>query len=351
MSAEPIHLPDDGIIAAGHEPPRPVELYLAPNRYSLDQLRASFLTTVGENTRDAYGRDLDVYLDWCDTRALDPLTVGLPEVQVYKAWLEATPSERTGQLRAPRTVARMLSAVSKFYTYVMRVGAIHYQPAAVVERPKWDRRTSKTRSVGERDARAMCALARTNAPRTWPRLCAQLTMHLLIDLGARVTEVCNINLADLGHRTDHTGATFRVVELRMKGSKVRIRPLPIQLAPLVDAWRMQRIADPDEPALLVDRDGRRITRYQIEHLVETLAQAAGIPDPHQITPHSMRHAYNMIAKARGADLEQRQHSLGHASSDTTQLYDQAVESLASDPAHLVAAATFAPTDIPGRTQT
>jgi integrase/recombinase XerD len=68
----------------------------------------------------------------------------------------------------------------------------------------------------------------------------------------------------------------------------------------------------------------------------------GVLDPHRITPHSTRHAFNTIAKARGATLEQRQHALAHASADTTQLYDHTNDSLAGDPAHLVATATFAP---------
>ncbi|MER6878499.1 tyrosine-type recombinase/integrase, partial [Amycolatopsis sp. NPDC000673] len=129
----------------------------------------------------------------------------------------------------------------------------------------------------------MCALAPTAAPRPWPRPCAQLTMHLTVDLGARVTEICHLDLPDLGHRSDATGAQYRIVTLRMKGNKIRVRPIPVPLAPLLDAWLARRIADPGETALLVDRDGTRITRYQVEYLVQVLAAAASVPDPQQIT--------------------------------------------------------------------
>ena len=130
----------------------------------------------------------------------------------------------------------------------------------------------------------------------------------------------------------------------MKGNKIRVRPIPIPLAPLLNAWLAQRITDPGQTALLLDRDSDRITRYQVEYLIKTLAAAAGIPDPHRITPHSTRHAFNTIAKTRGATLEQRQHALAHTSPDTTALYDHTHDCLATDPAHLVATATFAPTD-------
>lgn len=255
----------------------------------------------------------------------------MPEIQVFGKAMAETPSDRTGRLRTERTVARILNAVSSFYTYLGSAGAMHYHPAAKAARPKYDRRYSDTRSLTEPQARGMCALAPTAEPGLWPRLCAQITMHLMVDLGARITEICT---RDIGYRADSTGTEFRVITLRMKGNKIRVRPVPIQLAPLLDTWLAQRIADSGETALLVDRDGRRITRYQVEYLVTTLAAAAGVPDPQQITPHSTRHAFNTIAKARGATLEQRQHALAHASADTTALYDHTDDSLASDPARL-----------------
>lgn len=342
----PLIIQPRGVDQTVPEPPRPVEVYLPPTGYTRDQLVASFLASprFSRNTREAYRGDLRLYFAWCDEQGLDPLTLGLPEVQVYGRWLMETPSPRTGRIRVNKTVDRMIDAVSSWYTYVGRVGAMHYHPAANAERPVYDRQATNTRTISVPQARAMVGLAGTHAPRTWHPLCAQLTMHLLIDLGNRVSEVCNIDLDHLSTRTDHTGATWRVAELHMKGGKVAVRPIPVQLCPLLDAWRIHRVADPDEQALLVDRNGTRLTRYQVEHLITVLAVAAGIPDPEKVTPHSCRHAFNTIAKEHGSDLEKRQRALRHASPATTQLYDHVAEDLAADPAHAVAAAMFAPTD-------
>ncbi|WP_051898216.1 tyrosine-type recombinase/integrase [Sciscionella sediminilitoris] len=324
------------------EPPRPVEIYLPPTGYRLDQLVASFLADprFGANTAEAYRRDLRTFLQWCDRNELDPLTLGLPEINVFSTWLKQTPSERTGRVRSDRTIARAVNAISSFYTYLNRAGAMHYQPAAGAGRPKVERKQSRTRPLTEQQAASLCRLAPDEAPRTWPPLCAQLTMHLLVDLGARVSELCNADLGHLGYRVDGTGTEWRVIELRMKGGKLRYRPVPLQLTPLLDAWLAARIAAPDQQALLVDRDGDRVTRARVDTLVKTLAAAANVPQPHEISPHSARHAFNTIARLRGASLEGRQHALGHASPETTQLYDHAGESLAADPAHLVASATF-----------
>lgn len=331
-----------GDVAAPLAAPRPVRLYAGPTEYSTTQLVTSWLASFSENTAAAYHGDLRLYFAWCADHDLDPLTVGLPEVQVFGLWLAQDPSPRTGRVRAGSSVTRALAAVSSWYTYCNRVGAMHHQPAAHAQRPPRDRHHSATRGLSEWEARQLCLAARTDAPRTWPPLCAQLAVHLLIDLGARESEVCGVNLADLGHRPDDTGTSWRVITLRMKGGTVRVRPIPLQLGPLLDAWRTRRVADPSQVALLVDRDGRRLNRFQVIRLVARLAAAAGIPDPHEITPHSCRHAFTTIARGRGADLEQRQRALGHKSPTTTQLYDHTAASLATDPAHLVAAATFAP---------
>ncbi|MFF5100536.1 MULTISPECIES: tyrosine-type recombinase/integrase [Actinosynnema] len=328
-------------------PPQPTGVYLPPGGHSLAKLVVAFLARpdLSANTAAAYRTDLRLFLGWCREHALDPFALGLPESQVFGHHLRTTPSARIGQLRSGRSVARALNAVSSFYTYLVRAGPpTTHHPAAQAARPKYDRRHSTTRSLSEAQARAVCAATTTAAPCTWPSGSAPLAVHLMIDLGARVSEVCGANLTDLGHRADPGGALFRTITLRMKGEKVRVRPLPVQLVPLLERWLAHRIADPGEPALLVDRDGARITRHQVAHLITTLATAAGIPEPHRVTPHSTRHAFNTIAKARGTTLEQRQHTLAHASPDTTALYDHTDDLLAADPAHLVATATTLPID-------
>jgi hypothetical protein len=57
------------LAAAAH---RPVEVYLPPTGYSLDQLLASFLASAdfAANTADAYRRDLRLFLGWCAQHAL-----------------------------------------------------------------------------------------------------------------------------------------------------------------------------------------------------------------------------------------------------------------------------------------
>lgn len=283
-------------------------------------------------TRAAYARDLREYLEWCTRREIDPLVVRLPEVQMYGTELAAATNPRTGRPFAAPTRARKLAAVSSWYTFLVRAGAIDANPARDAARPRYERRHSPTASVSQSQAATMLAVSRDSDHRTLGGACAALAMALLIDLGIRVSELCNANLADLGQRDG-----IRILTVSMKGGKVRNRPIPAPVVALLDAYLAQRPKGGD--ALLVTQDGKRVNRHQIYRLVQRSAAQAGVAMPKRITPHSMRHTFNTIARERGAALEDRRDALGHSSAAVTQLYDHVALSLERDPAHLVASAT------------
>ncbi|QGK69952.1 tyrosine-type recombinase/integrase [Allosaccharopolyspora coralli] len=307
----------------------------ASTGHSVGSLVAAWLGSFSESghTRSAYSRDLGEYLDWCVRRGLDPLSVRLPEVQMYGAELAAATNPRTGKEFAASTRARKMAAVSSWYTFLVRAGATDANPARDAARPRYDRGHSPTTSVTEGQAGAMLASAGGSEHRTLEPSAVALTLALLIDLGIRVSELCAAEVADLGQRDG-----MRVLTVRMKGGKVRTRPLPAPVASLVDAHLTERDAGRDEP-LVTTRVGARISRHQVSRLVQRAAAQAGVEMPQTITPHSMRHTFNTIARQRGAALEDRRDALGHSSAAITQLYDHVALSLTGDPAHLVAAAT------------
>ncbi len=304
--------------------------------HALGHLVAAWLGSFTESTatRTAYQRDLREYLAWCARRELDPLTLRLPEVQMYATELAVAANPRTGRPLAAKTSARKLAAISSWYTFLVRADVLDANPARDVTRPRYDRRHSPTASVTEGQASTMLAASRDHEHRTLGRECAGLIMVFLVDLGIRVSELCQADLDDLGQRDG-----MRVLTVRMKGGAVRLRPLPPQLAALLEEYLAARPDGADSRALLVTRAGKRINRHQVYRLVQRTADRAGVPMPESITPHSMRHTFNTIARQRGAALEDRRDALGHSSAAITQLYDHVALSVARDPAHLVAAAT------------
>lgn len=304
--------------------------------HSVRALIASWLGsfTASAATRAAYQRDLGEYVDWCARRGLDPLRVRLPEVQIYATELAVTPNPRTGRPCAASTSARKLAAISSWYTFLVRSDAVDANPARDVARPRYDRRHSPTASVTAGQAATMLSVSREQPHRTLGSTCAAAVMTLLVDLGVRVSEVCRANIGDLGQREG-----MPVLTVRMKGGAVRVRPIPPRLSSLLRQHLSERAGSRDDDALLVTEQGRRLNRHQVYRLVQRAAAQAGVPMPERITPHSMRHTFNTIARERGAPLEDRRDALGHSSAAITQLYDHLALSVSRDPAHLVAAAT------------
>jgi site-specific recombinase XerD len=283
------------------------------------------------HTRAAYRRDVADFAAWCARRELDLLAVRRPEIDAYAAALANTANPRTGKPPAPATVARRLAALSSWYGYLVDAGATGHNPLARVRRPRLDR--DHTTTVGLSAAEVIALRRAARADTVLGPDCATALAGFLVEIGARVSEVCALEVTDLGYDSGH-----RTVRLRMKGGKTRTRAVPPGLAEALARHIGARRGGP----LFVTPDGQPISRYVVFRFVRRAAQAAGIPSADKITPHSFRHAWATLARERGASLEERQYALGHADPRTTQRYDRARQSLERDPSYLVAAAAADP---------
>lgn len=295
------------------------------------------------HTRDAYRRDVHVWIAWCTVRELEPLTVKFTHINKFARWLETPMDDEDEQPYVKRpaalaSVARRLSAISSWYDYLLRLGLVPANPAAGADRPTVDRNYSDTTAFTDAEATAMYEAARED-----PVLgdgCGPALMRCLVQLGARVSEACEALLADRGYEAGHT-----TIRLRMKGDKRRKRAMPPDLLHELDLYLRKRAA---EAGVSVDQltgyvflrpDGRPLDRYTVARFVRRVAQAAGLPDANRISPHSARHAFAQISLAEGSTLEDRQDAMGHADPRTTRRYDKRRKNLDRDPSYRVAAAT------------
>ncbi|HEX6500464.1 MAG TPA: tyrosine-type recombinase/integrase [Micromonosporaceae bacterium] len=288
-----------------------------------------------QHTRAAYARDVRDFLAWCAQRRLDPLVdVRRSHADAYAAHLANAAQPRTGRPLAPTSVARRLSALSSWYAYLVDSGLTGHNPMARVRRPRIDR--DHTATVGLSSAEAAALLAATGDDPTLGAAGAAALLGFLVQIGARVSEVCALDVTDLGYDSGH-----RTVRLRMKGGKTRTRAVPPSLSDTLARYLDDR-GSPLAGPLFVTVDGRRVDRHTVYRFVRRAARAAGLPNADRITPHSFRHAWATLARQAGASLEQRQYALGHADPRTTQRYDRARTSLDADPSYLVAGVVTTP---------
>jgi site-specific recombinase XerD len=293
-------------------------------------LTAAWLWSFRESahTRAAYRRDVEDFAAWCAGQDLDVTAVRRVHLDAYAAVLANAPNPRTGRPGAPASIARRLAALSSWYGYLLDAGAVTQNPALRVRRPRVDRDHTATVGLSAAEAIAWRAAAARD-PALGPA-CGTALAGLLVELGARVSEVCALEVTDLGYDSGH-----RTVRLRMKGGKTRTRAVPPGLASALAA----HVGGRGDGPLFTTPQGRRLDRHGVYRFVRRAARAAGLPAADKITPHSFRHAWATIARERGASLEERQHALGHADPRTTQRYDRARTSLDRDPSYLVAQAT------------
>ena len=281
------------------------------------------------HTRAAYRRDVGGWLAWCADRSLEPLAATFLDVNAYARELERT--------RSPATVARTLSALSSWYDFLVRLGALGANPVSGADRPRVDRDHSATVGLAPEE---VDALLRAAAALTGPTAArSRAALALLADLGLRVGELVSLDVTDLGEERGH-----RSVRFVGKGGKPRRRALTPGTAAAVDAYLADRAAAagftvPELTGpLLATSSGGRLDRHAVFRLVRRVARAAGIPAADRLSPHSLRHAFATGARAEGVALEDVQDAMGHADPRTTRRYDRDRHNLDRDPAYAIWAA-------------
>jgi integrase/recombinase XerC len=80
------------------------------------------------------------------------------------------------------------------------------------------------------------------------------------------------------------------------------------------------MAAPEEPALFVGRNGRRLSQRSIELRLAAWATTVGLPA--HLHPHKLRHSFATHMLEASGDLRAVQELLGHANLSTTQIYTQ-----------------------------
>lgn len=261
------------------------------------------------NTVAAYRRDLARYLEFLARR--DILTVGeVTAVEVTEFVREISGAQ------ARSSVARQVVSVRTFHQFCAEEGIVQTNPAAEVSPPKIEQRLPKAMSVGE-VTQILDAVDRTEV--TGLRDAALL--ELLYGTGARVSEICSLDVDDVTTALAEPDAGIRLLG---KGGKERIVPLGSYAAAALSDYLVR--ARPTlavggkkhTPALLLNQRGTRLSRQSAWAVLQRVAATAGITT--EVSPHSLRHSFATHLLDGGADLRVVQELLGHSSVATTQIY-------------------------------
>lgn len=214
---------------------------------------------------------------------------------------------------AASSVARKIAAVKRFCQYLVSYGILAENPADDVETPRVKKSAPQTLTV-EQVERLLSQPAR-NTSAKGRRDAAML--ETLYATGLRVSELVSLTLADV----DLSSGTLRTAG--PDGSERRI-PLTERakdaLRYYIEQGRVQLLRDPSEQHLYLNMRGGPLTRQGLWLIIREYVEQAGIDE--NVSPHTLRHTFAAHQLQDGANVEEVQKVLGHASRSTTQAYQQ-----------------------------
>ncbi|MEI7541483.1 MAG: tyrosine recombinase XerC, partial [Actinomycetes bacterium] len=261
------------------------------------------------HTIRAYVGDLTSLLEHVEKIGLENISeLELSHLRSWLANLQVKGASRT-------TISRRAVSVRLFTKWALKNKYIATDVGASLATPKGHK--SLPEVLGIDDAKlAMDSMATRAAEEETPMSLRDVAMvEILYASGARVAELCGLNLADI----DYNRQTIQVLG---KGNKERVIPIGNPAMRALKKWledgRALMMNEKSEKAVFLGARGKRIDQRAVRSVVyEALSAIEGIE---RMGPHALRHSAATHLLEGGADLRTVQEILGHASLATTQIY-------------------------------
>ena len=263
---------------------------------------------LSKNTLSAYRADLKKFTRWLSTDDTPLTAVKREHVLDFLACI-------LGDGATPRTSARMLSTLRRFYGFLVREGVLKQDPTALIESPKLGRPLPQ--SLSEEDVEK---LLHAPAVGTALGLRDRAMLETLYACGLRVSELVNLELSQFNRNQG-------VLRIWGKGNKERLVPVGETALDWIDRYlaaarseilQSAKISGSPPAAVFLSKRGRAMTRQTFWYAIKRYASIASIEVP--LSPHTLRHAFATHLINHDADLRVVQLLLGHSDLSTTQIY-------------------------------
>lgn len=280
------------------------------------------LTACSSSTRHAYRSDLSDFISWADRCSIGgPAEVNRRTLRRYLVELGERPRRPAG----PRTIARRLSTLRRYFAWQVKTGRIVVDPTVGLHSPKPSGRLPKVLQdeqlrtlLDEPSVRASLAGGNVDGsnqaldPLQRARfLRDQACVELLYGSGLRVSELCGLRISDLDLEAG-------LVTVWGKGAKQRTVPMS---QPSVDA--MAEFLREGRGLLGGDGQIGDLVFANMRSKPLTPRDVRRILDRRSLEPthpHALRHTFATHLLDGDADLRSVQELLGHEDLATTQIY-------------------------------
>ena len=140
-----------------------------------------------------------------------------------------------------------------------------------------------------------------------------VVLELLFATGTRVSELCNLKIADVNLEQKY-------IKVNGKGSRERI----IQVCSLEIIAILEEFIDLFHPSgsnfayFFINRLGQRLSEQSVRFMIKKYSQLANLGKG--VTPHMFRHTFATLLLEEEVDIRYIQQLLGHSTITTTQIY-------------------------------
>ncbi|MBT8387396.1 MAG: tyrosine-type recombinase/integrase [Ignavibacteria bacterium] len=252
------------------------------------------------HTVKSYKTDLHQFIDFCEVkRKTDVDKISEKFIKSYLMKLSEDNLDKS-------TIARKLAAIRGLFDFAFKDEIIKTNPAALIKNPKSVKKLPDITSTSE----IMEALREAEKFEE-DALQVKVIFELLYGSALRVSELCNLNRADI----DLEKKTLRVTG---KGNKIRIVPIGEKsIETFTNYFIKFQIKSSSEP-LIKTKKGSRIYPRLVHRVVSKYL--ALVTDIKKKSPHVLRHSAATHMLDNGADIMAVKEILGHENLSTTQIY-------------------------------
>ena len=298
----------------------PGRILSAPEFQNLAEVPAEtqwFANIDNPQTRRAYQNDLAGFIRFAGIQqATEFRQVTRSHVLAWRADLER-------QSLSGSTIRRKLAALASLFEYLCNQNAVTHNPVKGVKRPRVESQTGKTPALSNSQA---CQLLDAPSADTLKGKRDRAILSVLLHHGLRREELTRLKVKDFA-QTDRDGPRMRVWG---KGNKVRylsVHPSTLELVAVYLAaaghqdkscnWLFQSVSHHHAS----NPNGGLTPGAVYSEVVKRYMSPLGIRGEN-LGPHSLRATAATCALENQADIAKVQEWLGHASINTTRVYDR-----------------------------
>lgn len=274
------------------------------NKFSsyLNGYHNDLITVEGKskNTSETYLLSINIFINWLLEKNLDLETLSIQDLMSFFVSRQIQSDEST--------VAKEISAIRSFGSYLVRLGIWKENLGFLLERPRKSIKIPKVLSVDEVET----LLASIDVSSSLG-IRDRALFEIIYSSGLRISEVSGLLLQNVYLKE---GILF----VLGKGNKERLVPFgddaKIWLTKWIEEERPKIVGRKNVPFVFVNYQGKQFSRKGIWKRFQEIKTLAGVDSK----VHTLRHSFATHLLQGGADLRSVQQLLGHSDLATTQIY-------------------------------